>query len=632
METGQPVGSRTLSRRLATPVSPATVRNVMADLEDVGLLYSPHVSAGRLPTQLGLRIYVDGLLELGRLTEDERASIEGKCRAAGRTVEEMLTETTEALSGLCGCAGLVLSPKADVPCRQVEFVSLNSGQALAVMVTESGLVENRVIEVPPGMTQSHLSRATNYLNARLAGRTLGELRNDIHAEIEDHRAQLDSLTARVVEAGIAEWSNGKREHGSLIVRGRANLIDDVTALADLERIRHLFDALDERSDFVRLLGKHRGSGRGPDLHRCGEHALRVHRMLHGRRSLPRLGRALHRGHRRDRLDPDQLRPHHPDGRSHRRGHRPRARLGGGMRRAGRQAGPAPGGAPKGTPSGTRETMHDETERAEPETTATAPTGQSDADAGTDAAEVEAEAESAAAAAAAAAAGAASASAETEAEDSSRQEDASDAAPDAASNDDGGDDDGGDEAASGEAALKDQLLRALADAENARRRARKDVEEARAYAISRFAEDLLSVADNLGRALESIPADRRDDDEAVKAIADGIEMTVRGFEAVMGRHGITKIDPLARSSTTTCTRRCSRSRRPTSRTAPSSRWHRRATGSATGCCARRWWAWPRPGSRARPYPPTTRSQGPLPQTGRTAPMARTCRRMTPHEPA
>ena len=211
-----------------------------------------------------------------------------------------------------------------------------------------------------------------------------------------------------------------------------------------------------------------------------------------------------------------------------------------MRRAGRQAGPAPGGAPKGTPSGTRETMHDETERAEPETAATAPTGQSDADAGTDAAEVEAEAESAAAAAAA---GAASASAETEAEDSSRQEDAPDAAPDAASDDDGGDDDGGDEAASGEAALKDQLLRALADAENARRRARKDVEEARAYAISRFAEDLLSVADNLGRALESIPADRRDDDEAVKAIADGIEMTVRGFEAVMGRHGITKIDPL-----------------------------------------------------------------------------------------
>ena len=259
METGQPVGSRTLSRRLSTPVSPATVRNVMADLEEAGLLYAPHVSAGRLPTQMGLRIYVDGLLELGRLTEDERASIEGKCRAAGRTVEEMLTETTEALSGLSGCAGLVLAPKADVPCRQVEFVSLSSGRALAVMVTETGLVENRVIDVPPGMNQSHLSRATNYLNARLAGRTLAELSEEIRTEIEEHRAQLDSLTARVVEAGIAEWANGQREHGSLIVRGRANLIDDVTAMADLERIRELFDALDERSDFIRLLESTEGA-------------------------------------------------------------------------------------------------------------------------------------------------------------------------------------------------------------------------------------------------------------------------------------------------------------------------------------------------------------------------------------
>ena len=355
METGQPVGSRTLSRRLSTPVSPATVRNVMSDLEDAGLLYSPHVSAGRLPTQLGLRIYVDGLLELGRLTEEERASIEGRCRAAGRTVEEMLTETTEALSGLSGCAGLVLAPKADVPCRQVEFVSLSHGRALAVMVTEAGLVENRVIDVPTGMSQSHLSRATNYLNARLAGRTLAELRDEIGTEIEDHRAQLDDLTARVVEAGIAEWANEARDHGSLIVRGRANLIEDVTALADLERIRQLFDALDERNDFIRLLESTRGRGRGPDLHRGGEHALRLHRMLHGGRPIPRFRSALHRRHRRDRADPDQLRPHHPDGRSHRRDHRPGAGVSGGMAKSERR-----GWGPR---KGTNETMQDETERA-----------------------------------------------------------------------------------------------------------------------------------------------------------------------------------------------------------------------------------------------------------------------------
>jgi len=253
MKTGQPVGSRTLSRRLETPISPATVRNVMADLEDAGLLYAPHTSAGRMPTQHGLRIYVDGLLELGNLSDEERASIEGKCHAAGRTVEEMLTEATEALSGLSGCAGIVLSPKLDVPFKQVEFVILSGNRALAVMVTESGLVENRVISVPAGMTQSGLTQAANYLNSRLAGHMLDEVRSSIQTELDEHRAELDELTTKVVEEGIATWSSEQREKASLIVRGRANLIDDVTALTDLERIRHLFDAFDTKTDFIRLL-------------------------------------------------------------------------------------------------------------------------------------------------------------------------------------------------------------------------------------------------------------------------------------------------------------------------------------------------------------------------------------------
>lgn len=252
METGQPVSSRSLSRRLSNPLSPATVRNVMADLEDAGLLFSPHTSAGRMPTQVGLRLFVDGLLELGNLTEEERASIEGKCQAAGRSVEELLTEATEALSGLSHCAGLVLAPKADVPFKQVEFVSLGAGRALAIMVTDSGLVENRVIEVPAGMAQSGLTEAANYVNARLTGRTLDEARSQIVKELEEHQAQLDELTSKVVEAGIATWANEK-DSGMLIVRGRANLLDDVTAVADLERIRALFQALDSKASFVRVL-------------------------------------------------------------------------------------------------------------------------------------------------------------------------------------------------------------------------------------------------------------------------------------------------------------------------------------------------------------------------------------------
>lgn len=259
MQTGQPVGSRTLSRRLQTPVSPATIRNVMADLEDSGLLFSPHTSAGRLPTQLGLRLFVDGLLEIGNLTEQERSSIEGTCKAAGRTVEELLTEATEALSGLSRCAGLVLAPKADVPFKQVEFASLGRGEALAIMVTENGVVENRVIKLPENMPQSALTEAANYLNARLSGRTLEEVRAVISAELMEHRAQLDELSTKVVEAGLATWANEKKESGTLIVRGRANLLDDVTAMAELDRVRSLFEALDSREGFVQLLESTEGA-------------------------------------------------------------------------------------------------------------------------------------------------------------------------------------------------------------------------------------------------------------------------------------------------------------------------------------------------------------------------------------
>ena len=259
MQTGQPVGSRTLSRRLDNPVSPATIRNVMADLEDSGLLFSPHTSAGRLPTQLGLRLFVDGLLEIGNLTEQERASIEGTCNASGRTVEELLSEAIEALSGLSRCAGLVLAPKQDVPFKQVEFASLGPGEALAIMVTESGVVENRVINLPPGMPQSALTEAANYLNARLSGRTLEDARAAILAELAEHRAQIDELSAKVVEAGLATWANEKKESGTLIVRGRANLLDDVTAMAELDRIRSLFEALDSKEGFVQLLESTEGA-------------------------------------------------------------------------------------------------------------------------------------------------------------------------------------------------------------------------------------------------------------------------------------------------------------------------------------------------------------------------------------
>jgi len=251
VETGEPVGSRALTRKLSETLSPATIRNIMADLQDLGLLYAPHTSAGRLPTDAGLRLFVNGLLEVGNVTEQERESIEARCAAVGRSVTEALEQATTLLSGLSRCAGVVLAPKTDQPLKHIEFVNLGPGRALVVTVTQGGHVESRLIDVPLGMPASALIEATNYLNARLIGRTLEEARRLILEDIKLKRAELNELSARVIESGLATWAG---EPGSaLIVRGQARLLEDITAIEDLERVRALFDALERGENFVRLL-------------------------------------------------------------------------------------------------------------------------------------------------------------------------------------------------------------------------------------------------------------------------------------------------------------------------------------------------------------------------------------------
>lgn len=252
VETGEPVGSRTIARKLGGSLSPATIRNVMADLEYAGLLYAPHTSAGRLPTDAGLRVFVSGLLQVGGLDASERKAIDAHCQAAGRAPEEVLDQATGALAGLARCAGLVLAPKLEAPLKHIEFVNLKPGRALVVMIDESGNVENRLLEVPTELRASALVEAGNFLAARLAGKTVVEARSDILNELESGRAELDELTAKVVQAGLAVWSGGERD-GALIVKGQSNLLNDVTALEDLERIRQLFSALEAREQMVRLL-------------------------------------------------------------------------------------------------------------------------------------------------------------------------------------------------------------------------------------------------------------------------------------------------------------------------------------------------------------------------------------------
>jgi heat-inducible transcriptional repressor len=254
VESGEPIGSRTLSRRLGMGLSPATIRNVMSDLEEAGLLQAPHTSAGRLPTDLGLRLFVDGLLQLGDLSEDERRAIDVQCNAAGRSFPEMLEQASTMLSGLSNCAGVVVAPKAESALKHIEFVRLGPGRALVVLVTEDGQVENRLIDLPMGLPAASLIEAGNYLSTRLAGRTIGEARTEVLAEIAQQRAELDQLTSRVVEAGLASWGGGNEAGGVLIVRGQSHLLDDVQGIADLERVRGLFAALETKDAFARLLG------------------------------------------------------------------------------------------------------------------------------------------------------------------------------------------------------------------------------------------------------------------------------------------------------------------------------------------------------------------------------------------
>ncbi len=253
--TGEPVGSRTLSRRLPLNLSPASIRNVMADLEEAGLLYAPHTSAGRLPTERGLRLFVDGLLEFGDLSEAERDSISARCAAHGRSLQDTLAEAGQMLSGLAGAAGLVVAPKGEAPLRHIEFVPLGPGRALVVLVAGDGRVENRVIEVPPGVPPASLVQAGNYLNARIAGRTLDEARGTVAEEIAANRTALDALTQQVIEAGLATWAGGGRGAGggSLILRGQARLLENVENLGRVQEISALFERLEAQEATLRLL-------------------------------------------------------------------------------------------------------------------------------------------------------------------------------------------------------------------------------------------------------------------------------------------------------------------------------------------------------------------------------------------
>lgn len=255
--TGEPLGSRSLSRLLPMSLSPASVRNVMSDLEELGLIYSPHVSAGRLPTQQGLRFFVDAFMQVGSLSDDERREIDRQIRTENRDnpVESALNGASQLLSSASRGAGLVITTKSDTQLKHVEFVRLSPEKALAILVGDRDEVENRIITLPAGTTSSQLTAAANFLNAHMSGLTLSEAQGRIERLKETIRSELDQLSSELVEKGLATWS-GSAEDGhpaQLIIRGRANLLEGLEGLEDLDRLRMLFDDLEKKESLSDIL-------------------------------------------------------------------------------------------------------------------------------------------------------------------------------------------------------------------------------------------------------------------------------------------------------------------------------------------------------------------------------------------
>lgn len=252
IENGEPIGSSTLSRRLSESLSPATIRNIMAHLEKVGLLYSPHTSAGRLPTEQGLKLYVQGLLDIGPISDIDKQILESKLDFENRSFDEVLNEAITTLTGLSQATGIVMAPTYNSPLKHVEFIYLSKGQALIVMVSNEGMIENRIISIPEDMNPSHLVEAGNYLSSRLIGRTLDEAKTLITEELEFEKNQLHTLAKQIVSKGIASWGSTDNVP-TLIVKGQSNLLNVARTADDVSHIQRLFESLETKEGILELL-------------------------------------------------------------------------------------------------------------------------------------------------------------------------------------------------------------------------------------------------------------------------------------------------------------------------------------------------------------------------------------------
>ncbi len=252
LKDGKPVGSRRLSIKIGEKLSPASIRNVMSDLQDAGLLMSNHTSAGRIPTDLGMRLFVDGLLQVGRLTNSECSEIRKTINGNSQNIDQMCSEVGKLLSGLLDCAGFVLAPKLDGFLKHIEFVPVSSEKALVILITESGIIENRIIKIPKGLPSSLLIETTNYLNSVIKGRTLRESKKILSNQIKSEKKYIDSVTKKLIDQGIACWDDASRKN-KLIITGTSKLLEDVKAMEQLDEVRVLIEKLEDKKNLLGII-------------------------------------------------------------------------------------------------------------------------------------------------------------------------------------------------------------------------------------------------------------------------------------------------------------------------------------------------------------------------------------------
>jgi len=252
LKTGSPSGSETILKKGGVNLSSSSIRLILANLQKEGLLFAPHTSAGRLPTDKGMRFFVDGLLEFGRLSKNEKENIKNQCQSRGSSFQEVLNEASKTISGLSNCAGIVVAPKFLNKIKHIEFIRLNSNQIMSIIASENGLVENRILNSKNNYNESTLKQASNYLNSNFVGKTIDQIKTIISKEIKNTKNKLDSLATKLVNEGIIEIVPNL-ETPYIFLHGQSSLLEEEVISKDLDQIRNLFDDIENKSNFLNVI-------------------------------------------------------------------------------------------------------------------------------------------------------------------------------------------------------------------------------------------------------------------------------------------------------------------------------------------------------------------------------------------